>query len=37
MTRFNITLLESVKMVDWAIKNTVGGEIIVPKIPLTIL
>lgn len=33
MTRFNITLLESVKMVDWAIKNTVGGEIIVPKIP----
>lgn len=33
MTRFNITLIESVKMVDWAIKNTVGGEIIVPKIP----
>ena len=33
MTRFNITLLESVKMVDWAIKNTIGGEIIVPKIP----
>ena len=33
MTRFNITLREGVKMVDWAIKNTLGGEIFVPKIP----
>lgn len=33
MTRFNITLLESVKMVDWSIKNSKGGEIIIPKIP----
>ena len=33
MTRFSITLDEGVRMVDWAINNTLGGEIIVPKIP----
>jgi len=33
MTRFNITLQESVEMVDWVIKNSLGGEIFVPKIP----
>lgn len=33
MTRFNITLEESVEMVTWAIENSVGGEILVPKIP----
>lgn len=33
MTRFNITLKEGVEMVIWAIKNLVGGEIFVPKIP----
>ena len=33
MTRFNITLLESVKMVEWSFKNSIGGEIFVPKIP----
>ncbi len=33
MTRFNITLDESVEMVTWAIENSVGGEILVPKIP----
>lgn len=33
MSRFNITLEESVKVVMWAIKNSKGGEIIVPKIP----
>lgn len=33
MTRFNITLNEGVQMVDWAIKNALGGEIFVPKIP----
>ena len=33
MTRFNITLEEGVEMVVWAIKNAVGGEILVPKIP----
>ena len=33
MTRFNITLKESVKTVLWTIKNTFGGEIIIPKIP----
>jgi UDP-N-acetylglucosamine 4,6-dehydratase/5-epimerase len=32
MTRFNITLEESVKMVDWTINNAIGGEIVVPKL-----
>ncbi len=32
MTRFNITLKESVEMVDWTIKNGIGGEIVVPKL-----
>lgn len=33
MTRFNISLQEGVDMVLWAIDNTLGGEIFVPKIP----
>ena len=33
MTRFNILLEEGVDMVLWALKNTLGGEIFVPKIP----
>ena len=33
MTRFNITLDESVSMVLFALKNNLGGEIFVPKIP----
>lgn len=33
MTRFNISLEEAVEMVLWAIKNALGGEIFVPKIP----
>ena len=33
MTRFNITLAESIKMVEWTFKNSLGGEIFVPKIP----
>jgi UDP-N-acetylglucosamine 4,6-dehydratase/5-epimerase len=33
MTRFNITLQEGVDMVLWAIENSAGGEIFVPKIP----
>ena len=33
MTRFNISLEEGVKMVDWARQNALGGEIFVPKIP----
>ena len=33
MTRFNITLKESVSMVLFALKNSQGGEIFVPKIP----
>jgi UDP-N-acetylglucosamine 4,6-dehydratase len=33
MTRFNITLEESINLVFWAIKNAIGSEIIIPKIP----
>jgi UDP-N-acetylglucosamine 4,6-dehydratase (inverting) len=33
MTRFNITLQEGVDMVLWAIEESLGGEIFVPKIP----
>jgi UDP-N-acetylglucosamine 4,6-dehydratase (inverting) len=33
MTRFNITLNEGVDMVLWAVENSLGGEIFVPKIP----
>ena len=33
MTRFNITLREGVGMVLWALKNALGCEIFVPKIP----
>ena len=33
MTRFNISLEEGVNMVDWVIKNGLGGDIYVPKIP----
>lgn len=33
MTRFNITLEDSVKMVNFMINNSVGSEILIPKIP----
>ena len=33
MTRFNISLQEGVEMVLWSLKNTLGGELFVPKIP----
>lgn len=33
MTRFNISLKKAVEMVIWSIKNCVGEEIVVPKIP----
>ena len=33
MTRFNITLKEGTDMVIWALKNSFGSEIFVPKIP----
>ena len=33
MTRFNITLRESIQMVFWVLNNSLGGEIFVPKIP----
>ena len=32
MTRFNISLEESVKMVIWALNNSIGGELFVPKL-----
>ena len=33
MTRFNISLLDGVKMVLWALQHSLGGELLVPKIP----
>jgi FlaA1/EpsC-like NDP-sugar epimerase len=33
MTRFNISLTEGVEMVMWALEQSIGGEIFVPKIP----
>ena len=33
MTRFNISLQEGVDMVLWALENSEGGEIFVPKLP----
>ena len=33
MTRFNITMTESVNLVIWTIQNSYGADIIVPKIP----
>ncbi len=33
MSRFNISLEDGVEMVLWAIENSLGGEIFVPKIP----
>lgn len=33
MTRFNISLQEGVDLVMWALRNHLGGEIFIPKIP----
>ena len=33
MTRFNISLRDGVDMVLWALENSLGGEVLVPKIP----
>jgi UDP-N-acetylglucosamine 4,6-dehydratase/5-epimerase len=33
MTRFSLSLENSVDLVLWTIKNSIGGEIVVPKIP----
>ena len=33
MTRFNISLQEGVEMVLWALQNSLGSEVFVPKIP----
>ncbi len=33
MTRFNISLSEGVDMVLWSLKHSLGGELLVPKIP----
>ena len=32
MTRFNISIEDAVMMVDWSLKNAIGGEIFVPKL-----
>ena len=32
MTRFNIEMIDALKMVVWAIENSKGGEIFVPKL-----
>ena len=33
MTRFNISLIDGVEMVLWALEHALGGELLVPKIP----
>ena len=33
MTRFNITLLDAMKLVEWSLEHARGGEVFVPKIP----
>ena len=33
MTRFNISLIDGVKLVFYALENAIGGELVVPKIP----
>ena len=33
MTRFNISLKESINLVLWSLKNSEGGEIFIPKLP----
>ncbi len=33
MTRFNISLTQGVDTVLWSLKNMIGGEIVVPKLP----
>ncbi len=32
MTRFNISMKQAVEMVDWVLRNSIGGEIFVPKL-----
>ena len=33
MTRFNISLADSIEMVNWSLNNCIGGETLIPKIP----
>ncbi len=33
MTRFNLTLDAGIKLVLWTLKNSIGSEIVIPKIP----
>jgi len=33
MTRFSLSINKAIEVVMWAIKNSVGGEILIPKIP----
>lgn len=37
MTRFNITLTEAVKTVLFALNNSIGGEIFIPKLPAILI
>ena len=37
MTRFNIYLKEGVEMVFWSLENALGGELLSPKYPATVL
>ena len=32
MTRFNILMKDAIELVDWSLKNSAGGEIIIPKL-----
>ena len=33
MTRFNISLEHAVEVVTWSLKNLIGGELLIPKLP----
>ena len=33
MTRFNISLAYAVEVVMWSLKNLIGGELLIPKLP----
>ncbi len=33
MTRFNISLAHAVEVVMWSLKNLIGGELLIPKLP----
>ena len=33
MTRFNVLMNEAIDTVIWTIKNSLGGEVVIPKAP----